>query len=119
MIGGRWDNLDSGGRKMTDTNTTDAWDRFQADVKALAGELRRNYGDADDEKKTAEIRSSVRQLGQAAETLFESLGTATRDPQVRASTKQAARSFGSALRETFREVGGELDKALRQPPAPK
>src|SRR5450756_1840676 len=94
MIGGRWDNLDSGGRTMTDTNTTDAWDRFQADVKTLAGELRRNYGDADDEK-TAEIKSSVRQLGQAAETLFESLGTATQDPQVRASTKQACLLYTS------------------------
>jgi hypothetical protein len=104
---------------MTDTNTKEAWDRFQADVKTLAGEVRRNYGDADDEKKTAEINRSVRELGQAAEAFFESLGTATRDPEVRASTKQAARSFGSALRETFREVGGELDKALRQPPAPK
>jgi hypothetical protein len=104
---------------MTDTNTKEAWDRFQADVKTLAGEVRRNYGDADDEKKTAEINRSVRELGQAAEAFFESLGTATRDPEVRASTKQAARSFGSALRETFREVGGELDKALRQPAAPK
>lgn len=104
---------------MTDTNTQEAWDRFQADVKTLAGELRRNYGDADDEKKTAELNRSVRQLGQAAEAFFESLGTATRDPEVRASTKQAAQSFGSALSQTFREVGGELDKALRQPAAPK
>jgi hypothetical protein len=38
---------------------------------------------------------------------------------VRASTKQAARSFGAALAGTFREVGEELDKALRQKPAPK
>jgi len=104
---------------MTDTNTKEAWDRFQADVKTLAGELRRNYGDADDKKKTAEISRSVRQLSQAAETFFETLGTATRDPEVRASTKQAAQSFGSALSQTFREVGGELDKAWRQPAAPK
>ena len=35
---------------MTDTtNTKDAWERFQSDLKALAGELKRNYGDADDE----------------------------------------------------------------------
>src|SRR5450759_2143120 len=104
---------------MADTNTKEAWDRFQADVKTLAGELRRNYGDVDDEKKTAEINRSLRQLGQAAESFFESLDTTSRDPEVRASTKRAAQSFGSALRETFREVGDELEKVIRQPAAPK
>jgi len=104
---------------MTDTNTKEAWDRFQADVKTLAGEIRRNCEDAEDEKKTAEINSSMRQLGQAADAFFESLGAATRDPEVRASTKQAARSFGSALGETFHEVSAELGKAFRQAPAPK
>jgi hypothetical protein len=104
---------------MTDTNTKQAWDKFAADAQNLAGELRRNYKDADDAKKTAEIDRSLRQLGQAAEAFFASLDTATRDPQVRASTKQAARSFGAALAETFREVGDELDKALRKTAAPK
>jgi len=104
---------------MTETNSKQAWDKFAADAQNLAGELRRNYKDADDAKKTAEIDRSLRQLGQAAEAFFSSLDTATRDPQVRASTKQAARSFGAALAETFREVGDELDKALRKTAAPK
>jgi len=104
---------------MTESNTKQAWDKFAADAQNLAGELRRNYKDADDAKKTAEIDRSLRQLGQAAEAFFSSLDTATRDPQVRASTKQAARSFGAALAETFREVGDELDKALRKTAAPK
>jgi hypothetical protein len=104
---------------MTESNTKEAWDRFAADAQNLAGELRRNYKDTDDEKKTAEINRSLRQLGLAAEKLFESLDTATRDPQVRASTKQAARSFGAALAETFREVGDEVDKALRKSTPPK
>lgn len=104
---------------MTEANTKEAWDKFAADAQNLAGELRRNYKDADDAKKTAEIDRSLRQLGQAAEAFFASLDTATRDPQVRASTKQAARSFGAALAETFREVGDELDKALRKSAPPK
>ena|SRR4029077_9290833 len=106
---------------MADTNTTgtkDAWDRFQSDLKALAGELKRNYGDAGDEKKAAEINRSLQQLGKAAESFFESLDTATRDPEVRASTKRAARSFGSALTETFRDVTVELEKAFRRPSPP-
>ena len=104
---------------MTETKSKEAWDRFAADAQNLAGELRRNYKDAGDQKKTAEIDRSLRQLGQAAEAFFASLDTATRDPQVRASTKQAARSFGAALAETLRDLGDELDKAVRQKTAPK
>ena len=59
---------------MTDTtNTKDAWERVQSELKALAGELKRNYGDAGDEKKAAEINRSLQQLGKAAESFFESL----------------------------------------------
>jgi hypothetical protein len=104
---------------MTDTNTKEAWTRFQADMKSLAGELHRHYKDADDNTKAAEINSALRQIGQATEKFFSSLDVAASDPEVRASTKQAARSFGAALSGTFREVGEELDKALRQKTPPK
>ncbi len=104
---------------MTETKSKEAWDRFTADAQNLAGELRRSYKDADDQKKTAEIDRSLRQLGQAAEAFFASVDSATRDPQVRASTKQAARSFGAALAETLRDLGDELDKAVRPKTAPK
>jgi len=77
--------------------------------------LRRHYKDGDQEKKTADINRSLRQLGDAAEQFFGSLDTATRDPEVRATTKRAARSFGSALRETFRDVSAEVEKAFKEP----
>lgn len=104
---------------MTATGTKQAWDRFQSDLGTLAGELRRHYKSIDDDEKAAEINRSLQQLGQAAEAFFESLDTATRDPQVRASTKRAARSFGSALAGTFREVSEDLDKAIRRAAARK
>ncbi len=97
-------------------DSKEAWDRFQVDLKSLAGELRRQYKAADDDKKTAELNRSLEKLRQAADSVFSSLETASRDPEVRAGTRQAARSFGAALAETFREVGGELDKAFRKPP---
>ena len=104
---------------MTDTNTKEAWDRFQADVKSMAGELRRHYEGVDDEKKAAEVRRSLRQLGEAAEAFFESLDKTTRDPEVRASTKRAAKSFGSALAGTLREVSDDLEKAFKKTGTPK
>ena len=97
----------------------DAWDRFEADIKGLAGELRRHYQSVDDEKKTAELNRSLEQLRQAADSVFTSFETATRDPEVRTRTKQTARSFGSALAETFRELTDELEKALRKPTGTK
>lgn len=96
-----------------------AWDRFETDVQGLAGELKRHYRDADDEKNTAEMNRSLEQLRQAAESVFRSLETATRDPEVRSKTKETARSFGSAMAETFRELSDELDKALRKPASTK
>jgi hypothetical protein len=95
------------------------WERFDADVKSLGDELKRHYHGAGDAQKSAELNRSLEQLRSAADAVFSSLETATRDPEVRTKTKQAARSFGSALAETFRELGDELDKALRKPAATK
>lgn len=92
-----------------------AWDRFESDIKSLAGELKRHYRDGGDAQETAEINRSLEQLRQAAESVFKSLETATKDPDVRDRTKQTARSFGTAIGETFRELGGEIEKAVRRP----
>jgi len=99
---------------MPNDDTHKAWDQFEADVKGLAGELRRHYRDADDEKRKTELNRSLEQLKQAADAVFSSLETATRDPEVRSRTKQAARSFGSAIAETFRDLGDEVDKVVRK-----
>jgi len=99
---------------MPNDDTHKAWDRFESDVKGLAGELRRHYRDAGDEKRRAELNRSLEQLKQAADAVFTSLETATRDPEVRSKTKETARSFGSAIAETFRDLGEELDKVIRK-----
>jgi ElaB/YqjD/DUF883 family membrane-anchored ribosome-binding protein len=103
---------------MASSESKQAWERFQSDMKTLAEEMRRQYKNADAEK-TADLNRSLEQLRKGAEAVFDSLGTVSRDPEVRERTRTAARSFGSALGETFREVGDELDKAFRRPSAPK
>src|SRR5258708_29962636 len=104
---------------MTEKKTKEAGNRFRGDMKSRGGELHRHYKDADADTKAAEINSALRQIGQSTEKFFASLDVAASDPEVRASTKQAARSFGAALAGTFRDVGDELDKALRQKTPPK
>ena len=100
---------------MSQTEIQRAWDRFQADAKALGSELRKHYDAAGDEKKSAELNRSLEELRQAADAVFKSFETATKDPEVRSRTKDAARSFGTALTQTFRELGDELDRALHRP----
>src|SRR5579864_8334568 len=103
---------------MANPDSKQAWERFQGDMKTLAEELRRQYKDASPEK-TADLNRSLEQLRKGAEAVFDSLGTVSRDPEVRDRTRRAARSFGSALGETFREVGDEVEKAFRKSSAPK
>ena len=100
---------------MPDQDTKKAWDQFEADIQGLAGELKRHYRSAGDEQKTADLNRSLEQLRQAADSVFRSLDTATRDPEVRSKTRQTARSFGMAIAETFRDLGDEIEKAVRRP----
>jgi len=100
---------------MQNEGNKKAWDRFETDVQGLAGELKRHYRNAGDEKNTADLNRSLDQLRQAADAVFRSLETATRDPEVRTKTKETARSFGMAIAETFRDLSDEIEKAVRKP----
>ena len=100
---------------MPNPQTEKAWDRFEADIQSLAGELKRHYRSASGEHESADLNRSLEQLRQAAESVFRSFETATKDPEVRSRTKDTARSFGSAVAETFRELSDEIDKAVRKP----
>ena len=91
------------------------WERFDEDVKNLGGELRRHYKGPGDDKGAAELNQSLERLRQAADSVFKSIGTASRDPEIRTSAKQAAQSFGTAIAQTFRELGDEIDRAVRRP----
>ena len=95
--------------------TNKAWDQFETDVQGLAGELKRHYRSAGDELSAAELNQSLEKLRQAADVVFKSLETATRDPEVRTKSKQTARSFGLAMAETFRGLSEEIEKAVRRP----
>jgi archaellum component FlaC len=91
------------------------WERFDEDVKNLGGELRRHYKGSGDDKGAAEVNQSLERLRQAADSVFKSIETASRDPEIRTSAKQAAQSFGTAIAQTLRELGDEIDRAVRRP----
>lgn len=93
----------------------EAWDRFETDLKALRERLGTHTRGSVDAQASADLREALGRLRDAADGVFDSLGTASRDPEVRATTKEAARSFGIALAESFREIGEDLAEALRRP----
>ncbi len=99
---------------MPNEQTESAWNRFESDIQGLAGELKRHYRSATDENEAADLDRSLEQLRQAADAVFRSLDTATKDPEVREKTKQTARSFGMAVAETFRDLSEEIEKAVRR-----
>lgn len=94
--------------------TKSAWERFESDIQGLAGELKRQYRKTDDAQQSAELNRSLDRLREAAESVFKSLETTTRDPAVREKTRQTARSFGSAVAETFRDLSDEIEKAVKK-----
>jgi len=103
---------------MAGQDSKKAWDQFESDIQGLAGELKRHYRSNDD-RETGDLNRSLEQLRQAAESVFKSLDTASRDPEVRNRTRETARSFGSALGETFRDLSDEIEKALKKPASTK
>src|SRR3989442_7121579 len=88
----------------------EAWVQFQTDMKTLRDQLRQHY--EPNAPGRTELQDSLNRLGRAADEVFESIGRASRDPGVRDGTRPAARSFGSAMAETFRDLADELAAAM-------
>lgn len=61
-----------------------------------------------------EVKDAMRTLGTAAQALFDSLGSAMRDPDVRTQMKDAAAEFASAVGQTFSDLGEEIRRATRE-----
>jgi hypothetical protein len=90
-----------------------SWDRFQEDMTSLGDRLRTAYGTAPTDSARAELRASLDRLQEAADAVFRSIDHVAQDPDVRAGTQRAARSFGSALTESFRQLADEVAGAVR------
>jgi len=89
------------------------WESFQEDMSSLGDRLRDAYRTAPTESARSEFRASLDRLQEAADAVFRSLDHIAQDPDVRAGTQRAARSFGSALTQTFRQLGDEVAGAVR------
>src|SRR5438445_12799271 len=98
---------------MANEGNKKAWDRFEADIQGLAGELKRHYRSASDERNTAALNRSLDQLRQAADAVMRSLETATRDPEVRTKARETASACAVAIGDTFRDRSDEIEQTVR------
>lgn len=86
-----------------------AWARFQSDLSALREQVRRHGAGPT-------VQASLERLGATADEVVAALGEVARDPEVRAGSRTAARSFGLALGGTLRKIGDDLAEAFREKP---
>ena len=63
------------------------------------------------ERTKADIQDAVRRLGEAAKEVFEALGAAAKDPNVKDDVKHVGNSVTVAFGATFNEISEELRKA--------
>ncbi len=64
----------------------------------------------------AEVQEAVRRLSEAAKDVFEVLGGAARDPDVKADVKRVGNSVSTAFAATFTEIAEQIRKAASKTP---
>jgi hypothetical protein len=98
-----------------DPTATDPWTEASERWGDVGDGLRRRYRDLVGDRGPTEddLRDALRTLGDAARSVADSVGSAMRDPEVRAQVKEAAASLVSALGATFEELGDELRRTFR------
>src|SRR5947209_11113510 len=64
----------------------------------------------------AEVQEAVRRLSEAAKDVFEVLGGAAKDPNVKADVKHVGNSVSTAFAATFTEIAEQVRKATSKTP---
>lgn len=91
--------------------TRSAWRDASDQLSGLGRRLKDHYREQHGEEHTAS--EAVRHLAEAVHDAFDAMGTAAKDPEVKAEVKQVGHSLSHALGATFAEASDELRKAFR------
>ncbi|MDH4116475.1 MAG: hypothetical protein OEX04_01190 [Acidimicrobiia bacterium] len=96
----------------------DPWRAAAESWSDVGDKLRDKYSElvGDDGPSENDVRSALKTLGTAVQAVFDSLGAAMRDPEVRTQVKDATAGFASAVGQTFSELGEEIRRAAGSPP---
>ncbi|MEJ2579317.1 MAG: hypothetical protein P8Z68_09505, partial [Kineosporiaceae bacterium] len=95
---------------MTDARS--AWQDAGEQLSGLGHTLKRQYQQQREDSDRAEVREAVKRLAEAVQDAFETMGSAAKDPEVRADVKQVGQSLGDAFGATLAEVSDDLRRAF-------
>jgi hypothetical protein len=92
------------------SDRNDPWREAGERFSELTDRLRERYRSAAGEEGPSEdqVRQALQTLGNAAQAMVDSVGTAARDPQVHTQVKDAAAGFISAIGQTLGQLGDDL-----------
>src|SRR5919199_1451685 len=96
---------------MTEAGPTSAVPTGAADTGSTARSERSGGGAG-----KAEVQEAVRRLSEAAKDVFEVLGGAAKDPDVKADVRHVGNSVSSAFAATFTEIAEQVRKAAPKTP---
>jgi hypothetical protein len=97
-------------------DTDEAWHQVSKSWSDIGDRLKERYRDVvgDTGPSETEVRDALKTLGTAVQAVFDSLGSAMRDPEVRTQMKDAAAGFASAVGQTFSDLGDEIRRASEE-----
>jgi Flp pilus assembly pilin Flp len=98
--------------QIEDSQIEDPWQQATERWASVTDKLKDRYQEVvgDEGPSEDEVREALRTLGTAVQAVFDSLGTAMRDPEVRTQVKNAAAGFMAAIGQTFTDLGSELKR---------
>jgi predicted trehalose synthase len=99
------------------TDSKEAWTDAGSKLSDLGRKLRQHYDDeAGTPEAQTEVKDALARLGGAVKDVFDALGHAAKDPEVKSDVQQVGQSLTAALGVTFSEVSDDLRRAFGSPP---
>ncbi len=99
---------------MTDAKAR--WDDVGTRFAELGSHLKEQYNSNTmfDEQHRHDVEDALRQVGDALDASFTTIGDAMRDPQMRDEVKRAGVAIADAVAATFYDVADEIRRAVRR-----
>ncbi len=101
-------------------DSKESWNQVGESFSALGRRLKEHYGQEPKERRPAPgerkaVEDALRQLADALDHAFTSVGDAVREPGFKEDLRRAANSLGDAMSTTFAEVSDDLRDRFKRP----
>jgi hypothetical protein len=92
-----------------------AWDEVGERFAELGRRIKDRYdAQAAFGEERAKVDDALKNLADALDTTFTTIGETIRDPEIRDELRETASAMGNAFATTFHEVGDEISKIFEK-----